>query len=204
MACCKLAKVDPGKVAKGDCCEVAKGDCCEVDKGDSRDMAKGDCRNLVTGKASGFWDIKTNCCPGKDVVRKVGGVPGVRGKQFANPAGTASGWPKVGPGVPGVRGKQFAGTASGWPKVGPGVRGEAGRTGLKENRPGVAGAADDTRLALVVASCERGCQPRGQKITKRELDNKRFALFSVLWIRIQAILSESGYESGSRVLMNKN
>jgi hypothetical protein len=137
MACCKQAKVDSGKVAKDDCCKVAKGD--------SRDMAKGDCCNLVPGKAPGFWDTKTNCCPGKDVVRKVGGVPGVRGKQFANPA---------------------AGTASGWPKVGPGVRGEAGRTGLKENRPGVAGAADDTRLSLFfVSSCERGCQQRGQKFT---------------------------------------
>jgi hypothetical protein len=128
-------------------------------------MAKVDCCNKVTGKAPGFWDAKTNCCPGKDVVRKVGGVPGVRGKQFANPA---------------------AGTASGWPKVGPGVRGEeAVRTGLQETaRPGVAGGADDTRLSLVVSSCERGCQPRGQKFTKHAVDNKRVAFFPVLWIRI--------------------
>jgi hypothetical protein len=106
-------------------------------------MAKGDCCNIVTGTAPGFWDTKTNCCPGKDVVRKVGGVPGVRGKQFANPAGTASGWPNVG----------------------PGVRGEAARTVL-EARPGVvAGAADETRLSLFVNACDRGCQPRGQKFT---------------------------------------
>jgi hypothetical protein len=195
MACCKLAKVDFGKVAKDGCCEVAKGDCCELAKGGSCEMAKGDCCNIVTGKAPGFCDTKTNCCPGKDVVRKVGGVPGVRGKQFANPAaGTASGWPKVGPGVPGVRGKQFAGTASDWPKVGPGVPGvrgkqfadpaagiasrwpkvgpgvrgeEAGRTGLKEARPGVvAGAADDTRLSLVVSSCGEGMSAKGTKIHK--------------------------------------
>jgi hypothetical protein len=147
MACCKLAKVDSAKVAKGDCCDVAKGDCCKVAKGDCCEVAKGDCCNLITGKAPCFWDTKTNCCPGKDVVRKVGGVPGVRGKQFANPA---------------------AGTASGWPKVGPGVRGEeAGRTGLKDARPGVAGGADDTRLSLFfVSSCERGCQPMGTKIHK--------------------------------------
>jgi hypothetical protein len=185
MACCKLAKVDSDKVAKDDCCEVAKGDCCKVGKGVSRDMAKGDCCNILTGTAPGFWDTKTNCCPGKDVVRKVGGVPGVRGKQFANPAGTASGWPKVGPGVPGERGKQFAnfaaGMASGWPKVGPGVRGEAGRTGLKENRPGVAGAADDTRLYLFfVGSCGEGMSAKGTKIHKtRSRYNKKFALFQV-------------------------
>jgi hypothetical protein len=177
MACCKLATVDSGKVAKGDCCDMAKGDCC----------------NTLTGKAPGFWDTKTNCCPGKDVVRKVGGVPGVRGKQFAgtasgwpkvgpgvpgvrgkqfaNPAaGTASGWPKVGPGVPGVRGKQFAanpaGTASGWPKVGPGVRGAAARTVL-EARPGVAGAADDTRLSLfVVNSFGERMSAKGTKFHK--------------------------------------
>ncbi len=159
MACCKLARVDSGKVAKDGCCKVAKddrckvakGDCCKVAKcdlgkvakGDCCEVAKGDC--ILTGKAPGFWDTITNCCLGKDVVRKVGGVPGVRGKQFANPA---------------------AGMASGWPKVGPGVRGEAGRTGLKEARPGVARAADETRLSLVVGSCERGCQPRGQKFTK--------------------------------------
>ncbi len=185
MACFKVAKADFGKVSKGACCavakdgccavakvdfgKVAKDDCCKEAKGDSCDMAKGDCCNILLGKAPGFWDTKTNCCPGKDVVRKVGGVPGVRGKQFAsNPAaGMASGWPNVGPGVPGVRGKQFAnpaaGRASGWPNVGPGVRGEeAGTTGLKAAaRPGVAGAADDTRLSLFVfSSCERGCHPR--------------------------------------------